>query len=62
MKLLVVFGVVKGKCVVMIDDLIVRGMIFRRIVGLLREVGVSEVYVVIVSLELKYFCFYGIDI
>ncbi|HGI4537174.1 TPA: amidophosphoribosyltransferase [Streptococcus agalactiae] len=62
MKLSAVSGVVKGKRVVMIDDSIVRGTTSRRIVGLLREAGATEVHVAIASPELKYPCFYGIDI
>lgn len=57
MKLSAVSGVVKGKRVVMIDDSIVRGTTSRRIVGLLREAGASEVHVAIASPELKYPCF-----
>ncbi|WP_170237559.1 amidophosphoribosyltransferase [Streptococcus hyovaginalis] len=62
MKLSAVSGVVKGKRVVMIDDSIVRGTTSRRIVQLLREAGATEVHVAIGSPELKYPCFYGIDI
>ncbi|MGT2935008.1 amidophosphoribosyltransferase [Streptococcus castoreus] len=62
MKLSAVSGVVKGKRVVMIDDSIVRGTTSRRIVHLLREAGATEVHVAIASPELKYPCFYGIDI
>lgn len=62
MKLSAVSGVVKGKRVVMIDDSIVRGTTSRRIVQLLREAGAKEVHVAIGSPELKYPCFYGIDI
>ncbi|HFI0187898.1 TPA: amidophosphoribosyltransferase [Streptococcus suis] len=62
MKLSAVSGVVKGKRVVMIDDSIVRGTTSRRIVQLLREAGAAEVHVAIGSPELKYPCFYGIDI
>lgn len=62
MKLSAVSGVVKGKKVVMIDDSIVRGTTSRRIVRLLREAGATEVHVAIASPELKYPCFYGIDI
>lgn len=62
MKLSAVSGVVKGKRVVMIDDSIVRGTTSRRIVNLLREAGATEVHVAIGSPELKYPCFYGIDI
>lgn len=62
MKLSAVSSVVKGKRVVMIDDSIVRGTTSRRIVQLLREAGAAEVHVAIGSPELKYPCFYGIDI
>ncbi|VUW91829.1 Amidophosphoribosyltransferase precursor [Streptococcus constellatus] len=62
MKLSAVSSVVKGKRVVMIDDSIVRGTTSRRIVRLLREAGATEVHVAISSPELKYPCFYGIDI
>ncbi|MEK5288077.1 amidophosphoribosyltransferase [Streptococcus sp. FSL R7-0212] len=62
MKLSAVSGVVKGKRVVMIDDSIVRGTTSRRIINLLREAGATEVHVAIGSPELKYPCFYGIDI
>ncbi|PZO94387.1 amidophosphoribosyltransferase [Streptococcus halichoeri] len=62
MKLSAVSGVVKGKRVVMVDDSIVRGTTSRRIVKLLREAGAKEVHVAIGSPELKYPCFYGIDI
>lgn len=62
MKLSAVSGVVKDKRVVMIDDSIVRGTTSRRIVQLLREAGAKQVHVAIGSPELKYPCFYGIDI
>ncbi|WP_341932093.1 amidophosphoribosyltransferase [Streptococcus pluranimalium] len=62
MKLSAVSGVVKDKRVVMIDDSIVRGTTSRRIVKLLRKAGAKEVHVAIGSPELKYPCFYGIDI
>lgn len=62
MKLSAVSSVVKDKRVVMIDDSIVRGTTSRRIVKLLRDAGAKEVHVAIGSPELKYPCFYGIDI
>ena len=62
MKLSAVSSIVKGKCVVMVDDSIVRGTTSRRIVQLLREAGAAEVHVAIASPPLKYPCFYGIDI
>lgn len=62
MKLSAVSSVVKDKRVVMVDDSIVRGTTSRRIVQLLRDAGAKEVHVAIGSPELKYPCFYGIDI
>lgn len=62
MKLSAVSSIVKGKRVVMVDDSIVRGTTSRRIVQLLRDAGAAEVHVAIGSPELKYPCFYGIDI
>ena len=62
MKLSAVRGVVKGKSVAVIDDSIVRGTTSRRIVQLLREAGAREVHMRISSPQLKYPCFYGIDI
>lgn len=62
MKLSAVSSVVKGKRVIMVDDSIVRGTTSRRIVQLLRDAGATEVHVAIGSPELKYPCFYGIDI
>ncbi|MGJ9382178.1 amidophosphoribosyltransferase [Salipaludibacillus sp. CF4.18] len=61
MKLSAVRGVVAGKRVVMIDDSIVRGTTSRRIVGLLREAGATEVHVRISSPPIINPCFYGID-
>ena len=62
MKLSAVSSIVKGKRVVMVDDSIVRGTTSRRIDQLLRDAGAAEVHVAIGSPELKYPCFYGIDI
>jgi len=62
MKLSAVRGVVAGKSVVIIDDSIVRGTTTRRIVRLLREAGAAAVHVRISSPQLRYPCFYGIDI
>ena len=62
MKLSAVSSIVKDKRVVMVDDSIVRGTTSRRIVQLLRDAGAAEVHVAIGSPELKYPCFYGIDI
>lgn len=61
MKLSAVRRVVEGKRVVMIDDSIVRGTTSRRIVGLLRDAGATEVHVLISSPPFANPCFYGID-
>ncbi|WP_018923598.1 amidophosphoribosyltransferase [Salsuginibacillus kocurii] len=61
MKLSAVRGVVEGKRVVMVDDSIVRGTTSRRIVGLLKEAGATEVHVRISSPPIISPCFYGID-
>ena len=62
LKLHAVPEVVAGKRVVMIDDSLVRGTTSRIIVSLLREAGAKEVHLRLASPELKWPCYYGIDI
>ena len=62
LKLHAVSEVVAGKRVVMIDDSLVRGTTSRIIVGLLREAGAREVHLRLAAPELKWPCYYGIDI
>jgi amidophosphoribosyltransferase len=62
LKLHAVPEVVEGRRVVMIDDSLVRGTTSRIIVGLLREAGAKEVHLRLASPELKWPCYYGIDI
>jgi amidophosphoribosyltransferase len=62
LKLHAVPDVVSGKRVVMIDDSLVRGTTSRIIVGLLREAGAKEVHLRLAAPELKWPCYYGIDI
>jgi amidophosphoribosyltransferase len=62
LKLHAVPEVVSGKSVVMIDDSLVRGTTSRIIVNLLREAGAREVHVRLAAPELKWPCYYGIDI
>lgn len=62
LKLHAVPEVVSGKRVVMIDDSLVRGTTSRIIVNLLREAGAREVHLRLASPELKWPCYYGIDI
>ena len=53
--------VIKGKRIIVIDDSIVRGNTSRRLVAMLRNAGAQEVHMRIVSPEVKWPCFYGID-
>lgn len=62
LKLSAVPAVVSGKRVIMIDDSLVRGTTSRIIVGLLREAGAKSVHVRLAAPELKWPCYYGIDI
>lgn len=61
MKLSPVPSIVRGRRVALIDDSIVRGTTSRRIVGMLREAGATQVHVRIASPMIKYPCFYGVD-
>ena len=62
MKLSVVKSVIKDKDVILVDDSIVRGTTSRFIVKMLKDAGAKSVHVRIASPDLKYPCFYGIDI
>ena len=61
MKLSAVRSVVKGKRVIVIDDSIVRGNTSKKLVQMLRDAGAAEVHLRIVSPEVLWPCFYGID-
>ena len=54
-------SVIKGKRLVVIDDSIVRGNTSKKLVEMLRNAGASEVHLRIVSPEVRWPCFYGID-
>ena len=53
--------IIEGKCIVVVDDSIVRGNTQRAIVRMLREAGAREIHVRISSPPVKWPCFYGID-
>ena len=52
---------IEGRRIVAIDDSIVRGNTSRQLVQMLREAGAAEVHLRILSPEVKWPCFYGID-
>ncbi|NPD30488.1 amidophosphoribosyltransferase [Eggerthellaceae bacterium zg-1084] len=54
-------SVIGGKRVVVIDDSIVRGNTSRKLVSILRDAGATEVHLRVVSPEVTWPCFYGID-
>lgn len=61
LKLNPIKNAIKGKRLVVIDDSIVRGTTSKQIVTMLRDAGAREVHMRIVSPEVKWPCFYGID-
>ncbi len=54
-------SVIAGKRLVVIDDSIVRGNTSKQLVRMLRDAGATEVHLRIVSPEVQWPCFYGID-
>lgn len=52
---------IAGRRLVVIDDSIVRGNTSRKLVSMLRDAGAAEVHLRIVSPEVTWPCFYGID-
>ncbi|MBQ9690642.1 MAG: amidophosphoribosyltransferase [Eggerthellaceae bacterium] len=52
---------IKGKRLVVVDDSIVRGNTSKKLVEMLRAAGAKEVHMRIVSPEVTWPCFYGID-
>ncbi len=62
MKLNPVREVVAGKRVFLIDDSLVRGVTAKLLVKLLREAGASEIHLRLSSPEIRWPCFFGIDI
>ncbi|MEF9841808.1 MAG: amidophosphoribosyltransferase, partial [Raoultibacter sp.] len=54
-------SVIEGKRLIVIDDSIVRGNTSKKLVAMLRAAGAKEVHMRIVSPEVRWPCFYGID-
>jgi len=61
LKLNPLSSVIQGKRLVVIDDSIVRGNTSKKLIQMLREAGAAEVHLRIVSPEVVWPCFYGID-
>jgi amidophosphoribosyltransferase len=62
MKLHTVTEAIRGKSIVLIDDSLVRGTTSRILVKLVREAGAREVHLRLSSPEIKWPCYFGIDI
>lgn len=62
LKLNPVIPNIRGKRIVLIDDSIVRGNTTKRIVKLLRDVGVKEIHMRVSSPPFMHSCFYGTDV
>lgn len=61
LKLSPVKDAIAGKRVVVIDDSLVRSNTARRVVGMLREAGASEIHMRISSPPIPFPCYFGID-
>lgn len=62
MKLHPVREVIEGKRIVLVDDSLVRGTTARILVRLIKEAGAAEVHLRLSSPEIRWPCFFGIDI
>jgi len=62
MKLHPVREVIRGQRVVLVDDSLVRGTTARILVRLIKEAGAAEVHLRLSSPEIRWPCFFGIDI
>lgn len=62
MKLSTIPEVIKDKDVILVDDSLVRGTTIKRIIILLKESGAKSIHVKIASPQIKFPCFYGVDI
>ncbi|KAI0559572.1 amidophoribosyltransferase [Gracilaria domingensis] len=61
LKLAPVEALIRGKCLVVVDDSIVRGTTSKKIVHMLREAGAKEVHMRIACPPITGGCFYGVD-
>ncbi|MBN1686279.1 MAG: amidophosphoribosyltransferase [Spirochaetales bacterium] len=62
MKLHPVRPAIEGQRIILIDDSLVRGTTARNLVKLIREAGAKEVHLRLSAPELRWPCFFGIDI
>lgn len=62
MKLHPVRDVIRGKRVILVDDSLVRGTTAKILVALMKEAGATEVHLRLSSPEIRWPCFFGIDI
>lgn len=62
MKLHPIRETIEGKKIILVDDSLIRGTTSRIIVKMLKDAGADEVHLRLSSPELKWPCFFGIDI
>lgn len=62
MKLHPIKSIIHGKRIVLVDDSLVRGTTSKILVKLLRETGAAEIHLRLSSPEIKWPCYFGIDI
>ena len=60
-KLNPIRSVINGKRIILVDDTIIRGTTTKRIIGILRKAGATEVHVRVASPRIIAPCYFGID-